>query len=215
MNSSLYLQSVQALVNQSFNGQILVSDRVDIQSEPIYDAISIPAAGSVSAATAAFFAVPLNSGGKTLADTNLTESGKLASPEAFSIFSFRLKVSEGVFIGDALNVSNGFAYVFSIISKAYQTGPIWQYNAGAGLFVSSVYPAAAAVAGAVPTSIQNGQPGRHAMHLLALRLPLENQIKFSAGLIGTAVTLTASGATGGTGLRLTNVLDGLHARVIQ
>lgn len=210
----LYLQSVQALVDQSFRNQVLVTNQMDIQHEPLYDTLTFAAAGIINGTNNRFFVNVGNATGKSLAETNMTESGKLSAPEAFSIYSFRLRWVETAFITDLVNITNSFAYRFRLLTKPYQTGPLWNYNAGAGLVGTSIYPAGAAPAATPIALISNGQNGRHAMHQLALRLPIENQMSFQGELAGDPYTLTAA-ASSGTGFRVCNLLDGLHAHVIQ
>jgi hypothetical protein len=214
--NSLYLAGVEQLINSSFLQQIMVTDKVDVQSEPIYDTITVAAAAALSNSNNVFFTNVGAGSNKTLADTNMTQSGLLPAPEAFSIWAFRMKNAENLLITDALALYNGFAFEFEMIQKKYQTGPLWNYNAGAGVWGASLFqPATVPTGVGLNTAIvANGQPGRHAMHTLALRLPIENQTRFRGFLTGNSYTFSAAGA-GGTGLRLTCLLDGLHARVIQ
>jgi len=205
-----------ALINNSFNVQLFLRDQVDIQHTPVYDSLSYAVATTVTVDNSFFFTSVGPGSSKTKAQTNMTQSQKLAAPEAFSILGFRLKWNENIFYTDAINLFANMAYNFTINTKSYQLAPLWHFNAGGGLLASGLITSTTAGLTQVTnlTSITNGVPARSAMHTLALPLPLENQVSFAASLVGTTVTLTA-GASGGTGLYIQSLLDGLYARAIQ
>jgi hypothetical protein len=209
-STSMFSATNQQAIVDAFNSQTYISDQVDVQHTPIYDTVTIAAGGSLSALTSAFFQNVGPQSGKTLALTNMNQPGRLQAPEAFSIFSFRLRISENILPADLVTIMNGFAMQFIIGQKAYNLAPLWHYNAGGGIFSS-----ATALAGGVSTGFAgNGVPARTHMHKLAIPIVIENQANFSASLQGTAVTLTASGS-GGTGATIQLLLDGLYARGVQ
>lgn len=191
------------MIVDAFNSEVYVNNRMDVQHTPLYDTITIAANASLSVLTSAFFTNVGAASGKTLALTNLTQSQKLAAPEAFSIFGFRLRYSENISLLDIYNILNGFCFEFYLGQKVYQRGPIWYYNAGGGIW---------AVTTASTTSIlNNGMPGRSEMHKLAISIVIENQMTFYGQLNGTTYTTNSSG----TGMILQCLLDGLYARGVQ
>jgi len=196
----------QQMITDAFNSEVYVSNRMDVQHTPLYDTVTINAAGTLSVLTSALFSNVGPQSNKTLAQTNLTQSQKLAAPEAFSIFGFRFHWLESVILADLETVTNGFCFEFYLGQKVYQRGPLWYYNAGggiAGYFTNS------------QTSVfTNGTPGRSEMHKLAISVVIENQMTFYGQLNGTTVTLTTA-ANGGTGMTFQMVLDGLYARGVQ
>lgn len=203
--------SAQQLIAESFGAQIFLQTQLDIQHTPVYDTFTVANNVALTALNTSFFtAVGQN---KTLAQTNLTQPNRLQSPEAFSIFAFRLRWAENILLADALSLVNGLAFQFNLNKKDYNLAPLWHYNAGGGIFGSggSVTTAAGTLNNFTTT---NGVPGRESMHKLALPIPIENNNTFTGFLTGTFFTLTASGS-GGTGLTLTAMLDGLYARGIQ
>lgn len=199
----------QAIID-AFNSSTYISDQVDVQDTPVYDTVTIAAGGSVSNNTVSWFTNVGPAANKTLAQTNMVTAGKLNAPEAFSIMSFRLRWSENILPADLFAILNGFALQFTIGTKPYQTGPLWNYSAGGGIFGSLTNTTAATVT----SLLSNGNPGRMHMHRLAIPLVIENQATFYANLVGNAVTLTAGGG-GGTGATLQLMLSGLYARGVQ
>lgn len=193
----------QQMILDSFNSEVYVSNRMDVQHTPLYDTVTIAAGSALSILTSAFFTNVGASSGKTLALTNLTQSQKLAAPEAFSIYGVRFRYSENISLLDIYNIINGFCFEFFLGQKPYQRGPIWYFNAGGGIW---------AVTTAATTSIlNNGTPGRNAMHKLAINVVIENQMTFYGQLNGNTYTLNA----GGTGITMVILLDGLYARGVQ
>lgn len=193
----------QQMIVDAFNSEVYVNNRMDVQHTPLYDTVTIAAGSSLSILTSALFTNVGPASGKTLALTNLTQSQKLAAPEAFSIFGFRFRYSENISLLDIYNIVNAFCYEFYLGQKVYQRGPIWYYNAGGGIW--------AALTNSTTAILNNGMPGRSEMHKLAISIVIENQMTFYAQLNGTAYTLNASG----TGITMQSLLDGLYARGVQ
>lgn len=196
----------QQLIVDAFNSEVYVQNRMDVQHTPIYDTVTVAAAAVVNETTSAFFTNVGPASAKTLALTNMSQSQRLPAPEAFSIFGFRLRWSENVFLTDAYAILNGLALEFWLGQKVYQRAPLWYFAPGGGL-------------NAVTTVtdheiLSNGAVTRESMHKLAIPIVIENQMTFFARLVGTPVTLTAA-AAGGTGLTLQLVLDGFYARGVQ
>jgi hypothetical protein len=193
----------QQMIVDAFNSEVYVNNRMDVQHTPLYDTVTIAAGSSLSTLTSAFFTNVGPASNKTLALTNLTQSQKLAAPEAFSIFGFRFRYSENLSLLDIYNILNAFAFEFYLGQKVYQRGPLWYFNAGGGIYGTTT---------ATGTSIlNNGMPGRSEMHKLAISIVIENQMTFFGQLQGTAYTLNANG----TGLTAQILLDGLYARGVQ
>jgi hypothetical protein len=200
----------QVMILDAFQSQVYIQGQMDIQHEPLYDTVTLAAGAQVTALSTAFFTNVGPASGKTLAQTNLTQSRRLPAPEAFSAFAIRLAWEENIVLADILAILWGFAFQLFLGQKAYNTGPLWHYNAGGGL---NAFTIAAIPAIALYT---NGVPGRDHMHRLAIPIVIENQMEFYAQLTGNAYTLVAAGGqTLGTGLALMCLLDGLHARGIQ
>ena len=193
-------------ISRAFQSQTYIQDRIDVQDTGIYDTITITAGNPLTAGTQFFSSVGQGSG-KNLAQTNMTQSQRLPSPQAFSIHAFRLRWSENILQADALALLNGFALEFYLGDKWYQRNPIWHYAGGGGLTGFSVQNNAYAYS--------NGMNTREAIKALRIPIVIENGMNFYGQLVGTSsITLTAGGS-GGTGLILTLFLDGLYARGVQ
>lgn len=202
-----YTQGQQALIADAFSGTTYVPNQMSVQHTPVYDTVTLTAAGPtniLSVLTSAFFTNVGSASGKTYAQSNMTQSQKLKGPEAFSIFGFRFRYSENISVLDLWNLINGFAYEFWMADKALQRAPIWYFNAGGGVsgFTTQTYANAGA-----GTIFNNGVPARNEMHKLALPIVIENQGSFYAQLQGTQYTLNAAGS----GMTLVSLLDGLYA----
>ncbi len=201
----------QQMIMDAFNSEVYVNNRMDVQHTPLYDTVTLAASSSsttgvISTLTTAFFTNVGAASGKTFAQTNMSQSQKLAAPEAFSIFGYRFRWSENISLLDVYQLLNGFCLEFFLGIKAYQRGPIWYYSAGGGVW---------GVTTATTTSVyDNGVPGRDSMHKLAIPIVIENQMTFYAQLNGTTV-LSTTAANGGTGIIIVLLLDGLYARGVQ
>jgi hypothetical protein len=206
----------QATIQAAFNNQVFAQDMVDVQHTPVYDTVTTAANTALTEANSAFFTTVGSGSGKGLNQTNMTQPGRLVAPEAFAIFSYRLRWNENILFADALSLVNNFAWQFSINIKAYQLAPIWNFAAGGGLDSRGLITSTTAGLTQVTnlTSTTNGSPTREAILRLAITLSIENQVNFAAQLRGTSFTTTAS-ASGGTGVIITALLDGLYARAIQ
>lgn len=196
----------QQIITDAFNSEVYVQNRMDVQHTPLYDTITLAAAAVVNETTSAFFTNVGPASGKTLAQTNMTQSQRLPAPEAFSIFGLRLRWSENILNTDALALINGMALEFWLGQKFYQRAPLWYFAPGGGLNVVTTNNAT--------EYISNGQVTRESMHKLAIPIVIENQMTFFARLVGNPVALSAA-AAGGTGLTLQLVLDGFYARGVQ
>lgn len=208
---SMQVAAAAAITNQqqfiinSFKGQIYISNQLDVQDTPVYDTITYNPSGTINTPNSMWFSnVVAATSGKTYAQTNMQQSQKLDAPEAFAVFGVRVGWSEDILRSDLQTLLNSWAYEFWLGQKNYQRANLRHFASGWGIsgFSSktseSVYT--------------NGWPSRDAMHVLAVKLVIANQMSFYAQLTGAASqTLSASGA----GLILVNELVGLYARGVQ
>jgi hypothetical protein len=193
----------QQFILESFNSQTYVDNRMDIQDTPLYDTVVLASGNVLNTLVSVLFTNVGPQSGKTLALTNMATPQKLNAPEAFAIFGFSFRYSENISLLDIYNILNGFAYEFWMGQKAYQRGPIWNYNAGGGIYGVATANAA--------TILNNGMPGRGHMHRLGINVVIENQMSFYAQLIGSNYMLNANG----TGFTFQSLLRGLYARGVQ
>lgn len=201
------LSAQQQFILQSFNSETYVSNRMDIQDTPLYDTFQLAAGATLNSLTSSLFSQVGPQSGKTYAQTNMTQPQKLAAPEAFAIFGFSIYLQQNVSLLDIYNILYNFCFEFWMGQKAYQRGPIWNYNAGGGLYGTSNQSYTATTG----TVLGNGNPGRSDMHRLGINVVIENQMTFYGLLNGGSITLNA----GGTGLTLQCLLRGLYARGVQ
>jgi hypothetical protein len=194
------------MILEAFQSDVYVQGKVDVQNEPLYDTFAIAQGVAVTENSTALFTNVGPASGKTLGQTNLSQSRRLPAPEAFSVLGIRLYWNENVGAADILaivgNTVTGFAFEFFLGQKCYNRAPLWYYAAGGG-FVN-YNPVAA------QDFILNGVPDRNGMHKLAIPLVIENQGEFYARLTGNAYNIA-----GANGFQLMCLLDGLHARGVQ
>lgn len=196
----------QQFAINSFKGQIYISSSLDVQDTPVYDTITYAAAGSITQTSSTWFSNVGTQSGKTVAQTNMQQTQKLDAPEAFSVFGIRLGFSEDILRSDLTTLLNSWAYEFTIGTKVYQRANIRHFASGWGI---SGYTTKTS-----ESFYTNGMPSISAMHGLAIKLVLANQMSFFAQLNGApngTQTLSASG----TGLTMINELVGLYARGVQ
>lgn len=198
------ISAQQQFIINSFKGQIYISNQLDVQDTPVYDTITYTAGGTINTPNSQFFTNVESNSGKTYAQTNMTQNGKLDAPEAFAVFGVRLGFSEGVLRSDLQTLLDSWAYEFWLGKKEYQRANIRHFSSGWGI---SGY-----TTNTSESFYTNGAPGRQSMNMLAVKLVIANQMSFYAQLAGAASqVLSASG----TGLILLNELVGLYARGVQ
>lgn len=195
-------------VFNAFNDSSYVRDQMDVQQTPLYDTISIAAGSALTVSTSAFFVNVGASSNKAIAQTNLTRSTELISPEAFSIKQFRLRFSEDILRVDITNLfgnnlTNGFVFEFFIGKKPYMQLPIWMCPAGGGIAGFSDRTA--------ESVYTNGWPTNQAARTIALPLVISSKAAFQGDLNGASYTANA----GGNGITIMCVLEGFYARGVQ
>ena len=227
----------QQMILDAFSTETYVANRIDVQHEPIWDTIGYSNGATVAAGfynatgypigfsgnyptghvsgnadaittnTSQLFVNLGSASGKTAAQCGtLATSKRLDAPEAFAIFGFRFFWNESISFYDIEFILNNFCLQFIIGQKPYNTGPLRFYQSGGGISGFS--------SNSSTQFLTNGVPGREAMHKLAIPLVIENQASFYGQLLGNNYTVQTS-TSGGQGVQLQLVLDGLHARGVQ
>jgi hypothetical protein len=198
------ITSQQQFIINSFKGQIYISNQLDVQDTPVYDTITYPVSGTINTPNSQFFTNVGSPSGKTYAQTNMSQTQKLDAPEALSVFAIRVGWSEDVLRSDLQTLLNSWAYEFWLGQKNYQRANIRHFNSGWGITGFTTKTA--------ESVYTNGWPAVSAMHGLAVKLVIANQMSFYGQLTGAASqVLSGSGA----GMILVNELVGLYARGVQ
>jgi hypothetical protein len=120
----------QSYILDQFNGQTYQPGVMDVQHTPLYDTVTVAAAGSLTTAVSQWF---VNVQGKTIAQTNVQTSKKLDAPQAFTVKSFRWYHNDNILLADLRAILAGCVFEFLIGEKVYQRGPLWNYTAGGGI----------------------------------------------------------------------------------
>lgn len=195
----------QQFIINSFRGQIYISNQLDVEDTPVYDTVTYTAGNIITQTNSSFFTNVENGSGKTFAQTNMDQNGKLDAPEAFSVFGVRFNWSEGILRSDLQTLLDSWAFEFFLGKKNYQRANIRHFSSGMGI---SGYTTKTS-----ESFYTNGLPGRQSMNMLAVKLVIANQMSFQAYLDGnnSGQTLSSSGA----GAILLVELIGLYARGVQ
>lgn len=212
-NSNSIGNQLQSYIVGAFSGTTYMPNSLDVQHEPLYDVQWNPATAAPWAAGAtipggglAQFFTTGSTTGKTIADTNVATGKKLDAPEAFAVMAIGVDFAPNTLLADLIAIRNNLNFEFYIGNKWYNRGPVQFYVPGMG------FPGISNISGAA--SLSNGVPGKNGRHTLSINIIIDNQASFYCQFNGTAVVLTASGS-GGTGVNVKAVLDGLHARGVQ
>jgi len=209
MDPNAQAQAAAASVNaqrsfivDSFRGQIIISDQMDVQDTPIYDTVTYNAGASVTTPNSQFFTNVGSASGKSYVQTNMTQQQKLTAPEAFSVFGVRFYYDSTILRADLNSLYQNTVYEFWMLTKNYQRAPLYHFSAGMGIDGYTTRTN--------ESFYTNGTPNRDSMHTLSIPLVISNQLSFYGQLyIGTtAVTLNGSG----NGAILVTELVGLYAR---
>jgi hypothetical protein len=212
----------QAYITQKFQSQVYIQDMMDVQDEPIYDTISFLTGQTINQTTASWFSnvgdgAPLfltSTVNKALANSNMTRNNTLIAPEAQAIFQYRISFNDNVDPRDILSMfganvaaglgtlPTGFAFVFTMGTKAYQTGPLLDYASGGGIYFTGTASG--------QSFLQNGMPCATCSESLSVNLVIENEESFKGNLIGNPYVVLGS-----TGVSMRCQLMGLHARPIR
>lgn len=196
-------QQQQFIIN-AFKGQIYISNQLDVQDTPVYDTITYSAGQTINTPNSALFQNVGPASGKTYAQTNMTQQGKLDAPEAFSVFGIRLNWSEDILRSDLQTLVNSWAYEFWLGKKEYSRANLRHYSSGMGISGFSTRTS--------ESCYTNGWPDRSSMNMVAVKLVIANQMSFFAQLTGNSSQVLNSS---GVGLVLLNELVGLYARGVQ
>jgi hypothetical protein len=196
-------QQQQFIIN-SFKGQIYISNQLDVEDTPVYDTLTYSAGGTINTPNSQLFTNVESNSGKTYAQTNMTQNGKLDAPEAFSVFGVRVGWSEDILRSDLTTLLNSWAYEFWLGKKDYQRANLRHFSSGWGIAGYTTRTA--------ESFYTNGLPGRGSMNMLAVKLVIANQMSFFGQLTGAASQVLSSS---GNGLILLNELVGLYARGVQ
>jgi len=202
--STAAISAQQQFIINSFRGQILISNQLDVQDTPLYDTITYTAGATINPTNSLFFQNVESGSGKTQTQTNMTTNGRLDAPEAFSVFGIRLGFSEDILRSDLQSLLNNWAFLFQMLKKPYSQGNIRHYASGWGITGYTTRTA--------ESFYTNGVPGRGSMNLLSVKLVIANQQTFQAQLVGAASQVLSGG---GVGLIMICELVGLYARGVQ
>lgn len=204
-SSASAISAQQQFIVNSFRGQILISNQLDVQDTPLYDTITYLAGATITTQNSTFYQNVESGSGKTPTQTNMTTNGRLDAPEAFSVFGIRLGWSEDILRSDLQTLLNSWAYLFQMLKKPYSQANLRHYSAGWGITGYTTRTA--------ESFYTNGMPGRGSMNLLSVKLVIANQQTFQAQLIGNNSNQVLSAS--GSGLILISELVGLYARGVQ
>ncbi len=181
-----------------------------------WDSFSV-AAGAAFPVTN-MFAVQQGSGGKTLAQTNLTgQGGQLPSGQTLIIRSIRIYISNTTTPADFQNILTNCSVEFKVNNvPIYQLTPGW-FPAGFGGVTSAVGNLGTLPAGtASVVSTSNGSPVQTAVYDFKYSYPLESALNFTVlWTPQTAFNMAAAGANpAGVGTSIVVYLEGEKQQIV-
>ena len=184
---------------------------IEVITQPLYDQVSF-AQGAAFAKTI-LFQTPKGQGGKTLAQTNMTQAGILPNPQRFTIYAICVLISNNTIPADMFNLVTNVSFELDINTKPYFQGPLVTLPAGRGFRLDSIANVGQAVAacGFIDAySTTNGVPDPRAVYTLDAPITIEQGEQFQVVLNPeTAFNLTANSTNpAGVGTTITIFLDG-------
>ncbi|MGH9501672.1 MAG: hypothetical protein ACRD20_02345 [Terriglobales bacterium] len=189
---------------------------VDTLNQPSYDSVSF-AAGAAMTKTV-LFQSPIGQGGKTLAQTNMTQAGQLPFPNQLVITSIKVYVANNTLQADLQNLISNVSFTLTIGTKPWFQGPLVLLPAAMGGYITYAAQIGTAAAGDRPYfSTTNGVPDPRASYALTLPITLQAGEGFNVTLNPeTAFNFAAAdGTTYGVGTTILVVLDGELTRAVS
>lgn len=188
----------------------------DVVNQPVYDTLTA-AQGAAFPLTSTFFTSGLT-GGKTLAQTNMTLNGVLPAPQRLFVEGYRIYVGNDAAPADLIAWMRNTSNTFTIGKKPYFEGPSFLLSAGAGALISAVGQVGTAPAGSAPIlATSNGALDQRSIFSLTQPYMIEQGEAFQVThRAETAFNLSAAGSNpSGTGLYIVFILDGELYRGVQ
>lgn len=185
-------------------------------NQPIYDSFSVNANTAFPKTT--LFQTPIGQGGKTLAQTNMTQAGALAAPQQFLIQAIRLRIVENTTPTDAINIIQNCSFTLVIGKKPYLEVPCALLTAGCGYDLQAAAQVGTAPAGSAPLFAGSlGAPDQRNVYTLSQPIQIGIQETFSVVINPeTAFNTQAVGANpAGAGTTVQVILDGVLTRGVQ
>lgn len=194
-----------------------VPGTVDTIDQPLYDSVSF-AAGAAFAKTV-LFQTPIGQGGKTLAQTNMTQPGQLPLPQSQRVSGISVYVSNNTVPTDLQNLLQNVSFTLTVGLKPFLQCPLMYLPAGMGgmLTAAAQLGTSGAAQNIALFTTSNGQPTPQSTAILSLPVDLGAGESFNVTLNPeTGFNFAAAGgATIGAGATLVVYLHGTQTRSVQ
>lgn len=192
------------------NSSAFLNDKLRYRLGCFYDTLKV-AANTATSSLYTLFQAPISSS-KTIAETNMTDSGKLPIPVSMKIMALRVCLV-GMIVKDIEELYKKYALRLKIGQKYFLEGPVNFFPGGGG-----IAGAAAAATTVTATTINhqawnNGVPDPRAIYGIGpeYALDLPSNVPFAVELQGTSFTTDANGG----GIHMQIFLDGLISEGVQ
>lgn len=190
----------------------------DAIMQPVYDSFSVAAAAAFPAQTV-MFQVARGQAGKTLAQTNMQQSGQLPNPQSLLIQAIEVWIANNTAPVDLQNMLANVSFQLLIGTKPYLQCPLVNLPAGRGGVAYSAAQLGTAAAGDISfASTSNGAPDPRAVFTLQQNaIGLTQGEQFQVVITAeTAFNMAAANARpNGNGTSLWVFLDGVLQRSVQ
>lgn len=203
----------------------IVLNMADTVNWVFYDSFTIAAAAAGSVEYQ-MFSVPMNQGGKTKLDTNMTLVQQLPPPKFFNCLSIGFYLKTNQVKADADAILNSYYYEFWVSEKIYSEGLIWQKPSGGGLSGYTTLASQQTWANGIPSTFNKASLSLPAG--LALQDPsggesfttngITNGISILQGqtfLVKVIAPTAPTADAAGTGIKVYCCLEGILSRQVQ
>ncbi len=185
-------------------------------NQPYYDSASFAQAAAFTKTT--LFSTPIGQGGKTLAQTNMTQANVLPNPQRLYVTALRVFIGNDTAPVDLNNMLRNVSITITVGKKPMFEGFLGLLTAGCGGIVTAASNLGTALGGAAPVfTTSNGHPDQRNVYSLTQPFPIDNGENISTTLFPeTAFNFAAAGAfPAGVGSTFYVIFDGDLYRGVQ
>lgn len=185
--------------------------------QPFYDTVSI--AASTAFAKTVLFQVQIGQSGKTLAQTNMTQSGQLPYPQYLELHTISVPIANNTTLVDLINILQLVSFTLTVGTKPMLQVPVWFLPAGCGAIINAIAGIGSALPAttAVGYSTGNGIADPRAVFALSCPFVINTGESFNVTLNPETPFNTQANTTNppGVGTTIAVKLDGVLYRGVQ
>jgi len=185
--------------------------------QPIYDSFSI--AANTAFPKTVLFQNQIGSGGKTLAQTNMVQSGQLPNPQKLELHTIGVWIANNTTLTDLINILTNVSFTLTVNTKPYLQVPPLFLPAGCGAVLNAIAGIGSSLpaTSAVGFSTGNGITDMRAVFSLSCPFMIETGESFNVTLNPETPFNTQANSTNppGVGTTIYVKLDGILYRAVS